>query len=39
MVVPVMPVSQAVGLSAALVGTGLVIIVAAAVQQQWHRQP
>jgi len=39
MVVPVMPVSQAAALSAALVGAGLVIFVAAALQQQWHRQP
>ena len=36
MVVPVMPVSQALALSGALVGTGLVIVVAAAVQHQWQ---
>ena len=38
-VVPVMPVSQALLLSGVLVGAGLLIFAAAALPRLWHHQP
>ena len=39
MVVPVMPVSQALLLSGVLVAAGLLIFVAAALPRLWHPHP
>lgn len=37
--VPVLPVPLATSLSLALIATGLLVFLLAALQQRWHRHP
>lgn len=39
MLEPVMPLTLAAPLCAALIGAGLLIFLLAALQQRWHREP